>query len=56
MAFPMHKPEVDLALVLAVYTSSSMGIDEVDLTIFLAEASCAAGTTQSLSTISSLRL
>jgi hypothetical protein len=35
MALPMHKPEVDLALVLAVYTSSSMDIDEVDLTNLL---------------------
>jgi hypothetical protein len=34
MPLPMHKPEVDLALVLAVYTSS-MDIDEVDLTNLL---------------------
>ena len=35
MALPMHKPVVDLALVLAVDTSSSMDSDEVGLTDLL---------------------
>lgn len=55
MALPMDKPEVDLALVLAVDTSSSMDPDKVHPPIFL-EGSCTAGATQSIGTISSLRI